>query len=213
MNVQLEKETTKFLFLLLFADLCFILVHLAYSIDFITTPLFSIEEDRGYAEVYQYIKEFWIVLLLFITAIKRNRIIYFTWSLLFLYLLFDDSLSIHEQFGIYLADQFNLQPMFNLRGQDFGEIFVSILFGSLLLLLISISYFLSEDREKKVSKNLFLLVLGVAFFGVIIDILHSAVPYGKLLFVLIEDGGEMLIISIIAWYAFSLENILKNSYR
>jgi hypothetical protein len=213
MNDQLEKESTKFLFLLLIADLAFILLHGVYMVHFVSNPLFSIEKDLGYAEVYQYIKEFWIVVLLFITAIKRSHIIYFAWSLLFMYLLLDDSLQIHENFGRYLVNYFDFHAMFYLRAQDFGELSVSMLFGFLLFTFIGISYLFSDHIAKQISKHLFILVMSVAFFGVLVDMLHIAIPWGKSIWGLIEDGGEMLIMSIIVWYVFDLKLILQISNK
>jgi hypothetical protein len=213
LNIHIEKETTKFLFLLLIADLSFMLIHIVYKMDLISNSLFSIEKDHGYAEVYQYIKEFWIVVLLFITAIKRTHIIYFAWSSLFMYLLLDDSLQIHEKFGSYVVNYFNYQPMFSLRAQDFGELSVSMLFGFLLFTFIGISYLLSDHIAKKISKHLFILVMSLAFFGVLVDMLHIAIPWGKSIFGLIEDGGEMLIMSIIVWYTFDLKTALKTSNK
>jgi hypothetical protein len=216
MNVYLEKKSTKFLFLLLIVDLVFILVHGVYKMNLVSNPLFSIERDFGYAEVYQYIKEFWIVVLLFIVAIKRSRIIYFAWSSLFIYLLLDDSLQIHENFGGYLVNYFDFQPMFHLRAQDFGELSVSMLFGFLLFTFIGTSYLFSDTISKQISKYLFILVVSLAFFGVLVDMLHIAIPWGKSIWGLIEDGGEMLIMSIIVWYVFDLKtdlaNIKKNGF-
>lgn len=210
MNFHLEKESTKLLFLLLLADFAFILVHLYYKMHLVLDSLFSIEMDFGYAEVYQYIKEYWIVVLLFMTAIKRSHIIYFAWSLLFLYLLFDDSLQIHEKFGVYLANYFELHPMFHLRARDFGELIVSMLFGFLLFTFIGASYLFSDHIAKQVSKHLFILVMFVAFFGVLVDMLHIAIPWGDTLWGLIEDGGELLVMSIIVSYVFDLKTDPKD---
>ena len=210
MNFHLEKESTKFLFLLLLADFAFILIHGVYKMHLVSSPLFSIEMDFGYAEVYQYIKEYWIVVLLLIVAIKRSRIVYFSWSSLFMYLLFDDSLRIHEKFGGYLVKYFEFQPMFHLRAQDFGELSVSMLFGFLLFTFIGASYLFSDHIGKQVSKHLFILVIFLAFFGVLVDLLHIAIPWGKSIFGLIEDGGEMLIMSIIVWYVFELKTAPVN---
>ena len=206
MNIHLEKESTKFLFLLLIADFSFILIHVLYMNGLMPNSLFSIEKDFGYAEVYQYIKEFWIVALLFSIAIKRSQIIYFAWSLLFMYLLFDDSLQIHEILGNDLANYFGFQPMFRLRAQDFGELGVSMFFGFLLFTFIGTSYLFSDSLAKQISKCLFILVMSVAFFGVVVDMIHIAIPWGKGIWGLIEDGGEMLVVSIIVWYVFDLRN-------
>ncbi len=211
MTFDLDKSSNKLLILLLLADVVFLCIHVFYMMDLVTGSHFSIAKDLGYAEVYQYIKEYWIVLLLFIMAIKRTHIIYFAWSTLFMYLLLDDSLQIHERLGGYLANYFELQPGFNLRAQDFGELSVSILFGSLLFLFIGCSYLFSDTVAKQISKHLFILVLSVAFFGVLVDMLQVAIPWGKYIWEFIEDGGEMLIMSIIVWYVFNLKFTSKES--
>lgn len=204
MGFDLKKQTSKLLLLLLIADLVFVLLHSFRLMDLIWNPLFSIEKDRSYGEMYQYIKELWIVVLLFILTIQRSRVIYFAWSLLFLYLLFDDSLQIHEQGGRYLADYLGLQPMFNLGAKDFGEIIVSMFFGLFLFTFIGIAYLFSDNVAKTISKKLFILVMSVAFFGVVVDMIHIAIPWGRLMWGLLEDGGEMIIMSIIVWYVFAL---------
>ena len=213
MNFNIEKEATKFLILLLLADCAFILVHGVYVMHWISNSLYSIERNSGYAEIYQYIKEFWIVVLLFITALKRSHIIYFSWSLLFMYLLLDDSLQIHEKFGHYLVNYFDFQPMFHLQAQDLGELSVSMFFGFLLFTFIGVSYFFGSHIAKKISKHLFILVMSLAFFGVFVDMLHAAIPWGKSILGLIEDGGEMLIMSIIVWYVFDMGSPLQASNK
>jgi len=204
MTFDLEKSSNKLLILLLLTDLVFILLHVLYNMHLTKDEWFSIKKDRGYAEVYQYIKEYWIVLLLFMMGIKRTHIIYFAWSTLYMYLLLDDSLQIHEKLGRYLVNYFELQPRFNLRAQDFGELSVSILFGLLLFSFIGGAYLFSDRTAKQISKHLFILIMFLAFFGVILDTVHKAIPWGNLPWGSIEDGGEMLIMSIIVWYLFDL---------
>jgi len=205
MNFYIEKESTKVLFLLLLADFVFMLLHGIYTMDLVSNDLYSIDSDGGHAEMFQYIKEFWIVVILFVFSIRRKHIIYFAWSSLFVYFLLDDSLRIHESFGIYLAKYFEFQSMFQLRAQDFGELLVSILFGLLLFTFIGVSYLFSDTVAKRISKHLFILVFSLAFFGVIGDMLHTIIPWGNSLFGFIEDGGEMLVMSIIVCYVFDLQ--------
>jgi hypothetical protein len=51
-------------------------------------------QERGYSEIFQYIKEYWIALLLGALAVRQRSVLYLGWSLLFFYLLLDDSLTI-----------------------------------------------------------------------------------------------------------------------
>ncbi len=196
------KNSNRLLILLLLADFVFILIHLLFSKHLFSNPLFSIEMDRGYAEVYQYIKEFWILVLLCFMALKNKQIIYFGWSILFMYLLFDDSLQIHERLGSILSNRLHLQPGFALRADDIGQIGASALFGILLFSVLGFAYLLSDDTAKQVSKRLFILVVCVAFFGVVVDMFHVAIPGGGLILGIIEDGGEMVIMSMIVSYVF-----------
>ncbi len=42
--------------------------------------------------------------------------------------------------------------------------------------------------------------------GVVVDMIHIVVPLGTVSFILgvVEDGGEMLVVSLILWYIFLL---------
>jgi len=208
---DLDKESNKLLVLLLSADLIFILIHIVYMNHIISNSLYAVDRDLGYAEIYQYIKEFWIILLLLFATIKRKHLTYFAWSLLFMYLLMDDSMRFHEIAGGYLVYHFDIQPMFNLRAQDFGELGVSAMFGFLLFALIGVAYLFSGRTAKQISKHLFILIMLLAFFGIVVDMLHAAIPWGKSIWGLVEDGGEMLIMSIIVWYVFGLKHSSSKS--
>jgi hypothetical protein len=138
-------------------------------------------------------------------GIVRKKKIYFAWALLFLYFLLDDSLQFHENFGAYLVEYFNFKPNFGLRAQDFGELTTSFFAGLILFSLILINYYYSDPKEKNITHNIFKLVLLLAFFGVFLDVLHIAIPSVKGL-ATIEDGGEMIVMSLILAYVFNLQN-------
>ena len=203
--VDTSNKPPRLLTLLLLADLAFISIHCLVIIGVISGPSYSIEADLGFAEIYQYIKEFWIVVLLLMLAFKKQHIIYLSWSLLFIYLLLDDCFQIHEIGGSLLAAYFDFKPMFRLRPQDFGELIVSSVFGFIFLTFIGASLFMSDNMAKRVSKNLFFLLIMLSFFGVFIDMLHIAIPWATSIWGLIEDGGEMIVISVILWYSFGIE--------
>ncbi len=203
-RLNLHSDSRKLLLMLLLADGAFMLIHLAYELQFLPNPLFSIERDFGYAEVYQYLKEGWIVVLLLLAALFSRRIIYLAWAGLFMYLLMDDSLRIHETLGGHLTTLLDLQPMFNLRAKDFGELGVSLIFAAFLFAIIGLAYCFSERRSREVSRTLFIGVLLLALFGVVIDFVHNLLPLSPAFSALLEDGGEMVIMSIILCYVFTL---------
>jgi len=206
MAIDIKQGARKLLVLLLLTDVVFIVLHILLGGEQMSNVLFSIKTDFGYAEVYQYIKEYWIVLMLFFLALKAKEVVYFFWSALFMYFLLDDSLSIHERVGRRLVTRLDIQSMPYLQAQEFGELAVLVLFGSLIFLFIGCAYLFSSPRMKKISTNLLILSLFVAFFGVAVELLHSASSWGDGIWGLIEDGGEMLIMSIIVCYVFALQN-------
>ena len=200
--------------LLIFTDFMFLVLHSLYVHDFLdSNPYYSLEIDLGYSEFYQYMKEFWIFILLIFIFLKKKRAIYFLWALFFLYLLLDDSLSFHENYGKFLKNYFEIQPRFGLRSQDFGEVLVSFSVGFVFLISIGISYLKTNLLGKRISRNIVILVLMLVFFGIFIDLLHIAVPYYKNRFTLIEDGGEMFVMSAIVCYILQVNNTEKETIK
>lgn len=215
-QISYGKETSAQLFLLLLiaADLFFIALH--FLLEFtpiISFKFYSIGTDRGYAEFYQYCKLFWIIVLLLTLSKRTKEIGYLAWVLLFAYLFFDDALSIHEKFGWRIANQLEFAPFWGLRLQDFGELAVIAVASALLLPTIVFCYFRGSAVFKKTSDDLFVLLLMIAVFGVFVDLLHVVVEHYWLhfLFGVIEDGGEMIVVSLVVWYVFLLNISNKRS--
>jgi hypothetical protein len=194
-----------FLLLLLALDLVFIFVHFLLLTDAFDNGLFSLERDRGYPELYQYIKVFSIVILLYFLFTKTKVIGYSVWCLLFLYLLLDDAFSIHESFGGFIATNLALAPAIGLRAQDFGELAVSLIAATVFLIPLALFYARGLGAFKEVTRQLLWLLVALAFFGIFVDMLHVAINMGwKVRFLLgvVEDGGEMVVMSLMAWYVF-----------
>jgi hypothetical protein len=145
---------------------------------------------------------------------KRRSFGYSTWALVFTYMLFDDALQIHERFGFHFAKRFDFLPSFGLRVADIGEMAVSATAGISLLFLVAFAYLNGERAFKKVSQDMLLLILALVFFGVGADMALLAMNLGGVRgFILgvIEDGGEMLVASLILWYVFVLSTRDENS--
>lgn len=195
------------LLLLLSADVAFVLAHFFLAIGLLNDPLFSLEKDRGYSEFFQYVKILAIVALLFAVFARTKTIGFGVWALLFFYLLLDDALQIHEVFGGHIATGLNFVPAMGLRAQDFGEVAVSAIAAALFLPAIAFFYIRGTGQFRKASRYLLLLFVALAFFGIFIDLLHVSVKMGwriTWLLGVIEDGGEMVIVSIMVWYVFLL---------
>ena len=201
------KVATALLLALVSADIAFVLGHYLMTIGVLDDGLFSLERDRGYPEFFQYAKALSIVILLLLVSARSKVIGFGVWALLFLYLLLDDALQMHEVYGGYIAAYLNFAPAIGLRAQDFGEVAVSAIAGASFLALLAIFYVTGSRAFRKSSRHLLLLLMALAFFGVFIDLLHVAVDMGwriTWLLGVVEDGGEMVVMSLMAWYVFLL---------
>lgn len=181
-------------------DVAFIQLHRLYLQDILGVG-FSIENERGYAEYYQHLKELAVALIALALMIKSTDALYLCWTLLFTYLFVDDSFEIHESFGLQLSRNLNFTSAYGLRAQDFGELIVSGVAGLSFAVLLAISFSRGKKRAIHESKVLLAMLLALAFFGVLVDMVHIRVsgPWSYRLGI-VEDGGEMLVISIILWY-------------
>lgn len=192
-----------FLLLLLSADLLFIALHLIRIFtDFAQDPGYAITADRGFGEIYQLVKTFWIVVCLMWLTVGTRQFLYGAWGLLFCYVLLDDWFMIHERVGVMLAQTLQFSAMFNLRPQDFGEVAVFAAAGLSFLVMIGVSYRFSSAPARAACRHLLVLLGVLVVVGIVFDLLN--IMMWPTFFGLLEDGGEMIVISLICWYVFSL---------
>lgn len=200
-----------FIYLILI-DFILILFHIySAATGYSLKSLFSIDSDRGYAEVFQYIKEFWIALSLVYLAKKHKAPVLFLWSLLFVFFMLTDSLKIHEAAGLMLAENLNLPALLGLRGRDIGELLFAFLLGGWFVVMIAITHNRSQRFIQSFSTALLFLLAALVAFGVVADALHRVfenlvdIRGVGLLLVLLEDGGEMIVMSFIAFVVFRFD--------
>jgi hypothetical protein len=215
METFARKRSTQFLGVLLLVDAIFIVIHLLHELPVTKTafpvlndPFLSLTQDLGYAEFFQYIKEIWIALMLMWVAVRGGGAVYGGWAALFLFFFLDDSVQIHETLGAWVARVVAHVPFLQSHAQDVGEVFVVACIGLLFVVLITLAHRRSDSAARRESRHLVFMVSLLVFFGVIFDFIHAlfagaskAVYYGM---GMIEDSGEMLVMSVICWYVFQL---------
>ena len=212
MTIDIRNNNLKFLLLLISGDLLYILLHTAHLISSAGKSLadqgasvFSLGKDLGLAESFMYVKEYWVVLLFLYLAWTRKKLMYLAWSLLFLYIMADDLLQLHERVGAMIVKNFEIEAMFGLRGQDFGELAFTGVFGVALLFLIGLAYLKSNAELRRICNHFFVLLASLVLFGVVFDMVQIWTANYKVLFNIfgiIEDGGEMIILSFFCWYVY-----------
>ena len=154
-----DISASTFLLLLITADCIFFFLHFLNLSPLLENPLFSMSKDQSYSEFYQYVKEFWIFFMLIIIFIKTKEGGYGVWGLVFLYILFDDSLRIHEELGGYLSIKWELPTLGVLRVRDLGEFIVSTMAGIYFGALLIFFYVRGTRVYKQFSKILLILIL------------------------------------------------------
>jgi hypothetical protein len=206
------------LILLLCADFVFILIHSIIDLSPVLRrgdfKLFSISEDRSYPELFQYLKWFWMTIMLIIISRSKRSLGYLSWALLTTYFLLDDSIGIHELIGTKIAAGLNFTAPFSLRKQDIGELIVSGVFAIILVAPIVISYLRGDSEFKRFSLDMLLLMALLFFFGVFVDVFAYVFPISERMNIIIgfiEDGGEMIVASLLLWYVFQLSDQVKGN--
>lgn len=207
-NPQIDKSPTLLLWLFLSTDIAYIILHIHYkATPLLTSAYFSVKRDLGYSEFFQYMKFLWIIILL-VYLVKRSKTWGFlAWAAVFLYFLADDAFQTHEKIGGIIAGNLDFVPLFNLRLQDIGELAVYAIAGTVLLPGIALSYWRGSKTFRGISIDILLLISILAFFGVVVDMAEIAADFGvfvKETLGLIDDGGEMIVTSIMVWYIFRL---------
>jgi len=216
LNKYISLDIAKKLLLkLFFIDLIFVVIHisvclvyyLGYIENFGDYNFLVLTQDKSFAEIFQYFKYALFIGITIYLIIKEKSYAYISWILLFLFMLLDDSLSLHEFAGEYLAGKYNFQPKFELRAVDFGELIFMALAGLIVLFTLGMTYFKSGAVFRKRTHSILFLLGFLVLFGVGFDMLHEILGENlKVGFVigLIEDGGEMIIVTIMVCYVYQL---------
>jgi len=207
LSFKLGSASRKFAILLLTGDFAFVLIHLLHKFSaWLPDSLYSLTRDGGYAEFYQYTKELWIILLLVGLSISMRRPVFASFAGLFSFFLLDDYFQIHEKAGLSLANFLQIQTSFGLRPQDFGELAIFGFFGMIFALVIALTHYGSDSPTRLISWQIIGLVVLLAVFGIVFDMLEISVdhPLFGPIFAILDDGGELLVMSVIAAYLFDL---------
>ncbi len=162
-------------------------------------PRWSIEYEGGFAERWQYLKEACACALLLQLAARSggvDRQAGLAWGLLFLWVLLDDALAVHESLGHRLMPE----------SPAVGELLFMLAMGMLLLYGILRAHWRAGATWSLWSRRLEAGLFAFAFFAVGLDLLHALVqsPLWHPVLGLIEDGGEMLSMSVLLWLVLGL---------
>lgn len=166
-----------------------------YSLSSTVNWRWLLEGEGSYGERFQYAKEF-LLTLVFLAVFWRTRApLALVGAAFFFYTFFDDMLGWHEGIAFWLKH--NLGTSWALLGrQSLNEVLVFAAFGGFFAFLTLLAYRQSSPGERSVA-HIFFALLGLLFFcGVGLDLLHALFKSITIL-PLIEDGGEMIVTSLL----------------
>ncbi|WP_157525130.1 hypothetical protein [Microbacterium yannicii] len=179
------------------------LLHIVAMVGWDAPNVLRVDMDGSYAEAYQYVKYFWVVILLTLFAVARRSWSLAAWIPLFVYFLADDALLVHELAGY----AFSLQPwsfgVGPVSAQTIGELGVSAIALLVLGLPIVLAYARADAKTRMIHLSLVVLVVVMLVFAVVIDFAHSFFIDIRILdraMGFVEDFGEMLVLSAIVVY-------------
>jgi hypothetical protein len=207
-----DTRRTAVLGALLGVDALLIVLHLVTS-----PPAFDISRDYGVAEFVSYVKLLATVLLLLrarrraLAGSRRTALPdragghLLGWAIIFGYLLVDDLLRFHEFFGeglVRLFDDPNRHLLGGLRTEDLGELTILVAAAIPLLTLVAVNYARGSAASRRTDRVFALLLVIMTAFAVGVDLVGAVFTDSSL--PLLEDGGELVVLSVITSYAYSL---------
>jgi hypothetical protein len=174
--------------------------------------LLGISREQSIPETLNYAK--WAASLVFLTAcfLRLRRPLFGCLAMLFLMILADDALLIHERLGADLAQGLSIPPMQALDAKHVGEIVVFGGMGFVALALLGAAYLGAGPALRPLVNRFLLVIAGLAVTGVAFDAAHhmsSALQPSPLrqaaglILTIVEDGGEMVFASLAAAYAWA----------
>lgn len=206
-------------------DLFFVAVHAVHTIyaSLYTDRIpvldwrWDIANDRSYLEFVGYGKMLLVVGLLATLPANKERSVYLSFAVLFIFALLDDSLMMHETLGQPIADALALRPSAGLRPADLGELVFWVGAGLLLSGVAAIGLVKARGRDRANGLLLLGALATLTMFAVGVDMAHVVVEHAfrgsGLLFTVIEEGGQQIILSLSCGLAVLIRREIRSRER
>lgn len=200
---------------LLVLDALFLATHAAHVIAIhvgsegaLADRAFSIEQDGGYSERYEYAKTAACSLALGACFAATRQPVHAGLAVIYVLLLSDNAFELHERLGEEASVLFGpAQSLFATAPQALGEVLVFGLGGLMVLAIAVITWRRSSPEHRDMAMPSLVLIGLLGVFGVGVDLVHAAFsasyPLDRL-FGLIEDGGELVVLSVSCAIALGL---------
>lgn len=204
------------LLVLLAVDLVFAGLHVAHVWSewrevetYFSDHRFSLEQEGGLSEGWEALKSVLCVLALLDVARRTGQPAYAAVAFGFCVALLDNVLELHETGGTWLAARLQgSERLFEAAPQAFGEVGIFGLLGVAIAAALFLGFRRTARGHWPAAAVAVALLAALAAIGVGLDLLHAAVGGLRRAidrgFGFMEDGGELLTLSLAAAYAIGL---------
>ena len=187
---------------LLLVDVVFILLDVLLHKGVLHDQRFAITRERGFGEWLQYAKMLGLVVMLL--SVCRTNTAASVWAGLFAYLLVDDAFEVHERVGAAIAPLMALPQVGSVRPGQLAELLVFGVVGVAFVMALAVVLRRGHPNARGLSMTLAIPFALLAFFGSAMDLAHSMLRGHGFYYTggLVEDGGEMVSMSVLAAVTF-----------
>lgn len=200
---------------LILVDFVFIAIFVFYGIWFVFNDqpvkypqIWSLSADYSASEFFGYFNLLGAAGLLYATFKRVRHPLLLSWAIIFMVLLADDVLLIHEFGGEWIGGLVPVDQFAGVAIHHVGELAAWLALGLLSLAVLLKGMFESSGDELRYNGFFFFVVAGLVFCGIGIDLISSFdyfqntdeagalshILYG--FFLIAEDGGELVFMSL-----------------
>jgi hypothetical protein len=188
-------------------------VCLRYGLDaWPRDPLFSLDSNTGLAQLFSSGQTMLLIGLLLRLGAQTRTALYPALAAVFLLVLLDDALALNQLLGEPLAGALGLVDRPRLEAQSVAEMMVYGVLALPLLGMLAATFLRAPIEHRRAGAGFVLLLALLAFFATVMDLVHLAFIksfFGsRLLLEVVEEGGEMLTLSLALTLALILSRQL-----
>ncbi len=105
----------------------------SYEGFFANHSAWSLGIDGSFSELYMYAKAGVAAIVMFALYSKQRMLTYLGWGLVFLFVMLDDSLGIHEAFSVFMVNNVSLPTVLNVEPYHYAAFILWAVAGLVLI--------------------------------------------------------------------------------
>jgi hypothetical protein len=192
-NKILELNTVSLLGIFFLLELIALFLYWFYLQDVLESRFFRLSRDRGMAEIIQYLKFGLIIKMFAMWYRTRPSKLIVAWLILFVVMLIDDSIGIHEWISEMILLKINFPSIAGIRPGDLLEAFGFATVEGTACLYVIVCYRKAPGDLQRYSRQMVLVLIPLVTCGLLLDMVH--LPFQD-----IEQIGEMLSMSLLLFF-------------